>query len=51
MEKKSIGEMTISEVYPYLILIAKNYGLNLNNVKDFKLARLILVNRYNHESC
>jgi hypothetical protein len=44
-----IGKMTISEVYPHLKVIANAYGLKLNRVKDFKFARLILVNLYNRE--
>jgi len=44
-----IGKMTISQATPYLNLIASNYGLRLNRVKEFKLARLILVNLYNRE--
>jgi hypothetical protein len=44
-----IGKMTISEVYPHLKTIALAYGLKLNNVKDFKFARIILVNLYNRE--
>ena len=41
--------MKISEVYPHLKTIANAYGLKLNRVKDFKFARLILVNLYNRE--
>ena len=44
-----IGKMTISKVYPHLKTIALAYGLKLNNVKDFKFARIILVNLYNRE--
>jgi hypothetical protein len=44
-----IGKMTISEVYPHLRSIAFAYGLKLNRAKDFKFARLILVNLYNRE--
>jgi hypothetical protein len=49
MEDRLIGKMTISEAYPHLNHVAKAYGLNLNRVKDFKLARVILVNLYNRE--
>ena len=45
----NIGQMTITEAYTYLKPIAYAYGLKLNKVKDFKLARLILVNLYNRE--
>ena len=41
--------MTISEVYPHLESVALAYGLKLNRVKDFKFARIILVNLYNRE--
>lgn len=41
--------MTISEAYPHLVEIANTYGLKLNNAKDFKFARIILVNLYNRE--
>jgi len=41
--------MTISEVYPHLRSISLAYGLKLNRAKDFKFARLILVNLYNRE--
>jgi len=44
-----VGKMTISEVYPHLKSIALAYGLKLNRGKDFKFARLILVNLYNRE--
>ena len=44
-----IGRMTISEAYPHLRSVALAYGLNLNRVKDFKFARIILVNLYNRE--
>ena len=44
-----VGKMTISEVYPHLKSIAFAYGLKLNRAKDFKFARLILVNLYNRE--
>jgi hypothetical protein len=43
-----IGKMTITEAYPHLSSIAKSHGLNLNRAKEFKLARLILVNLYCH---
>ncbi len=41
--------MTISEAYPHLNSVAMAYGLKLNRVKDFRFARLILVNLYNRE--
>ncbi len=41
--------MTISEAYPHLKVIANAYGLKLNKAKDFRFARIILVNLYNRE--
>ena len=41
--------MAISEAYPYLKIISESYGLRLNRTREFKLARLILVNLYNRE--
>lgn len=43
---KRIGEMTISEATPYLQDIANMYGLRLNRLKEWKLARAILASRY-----
>ena len=44
-----IGKMTISDAYPHLNTVALAYGLKLNRAKDFKFARIILVNLYNRE--
>jgi hypothetical protein len=44
-----IGKMTLSKIYPHLKTVALAYGLRLNRVKEFKMARLILVNLYNRE--
>ena len=41
-----IGKMTITEAYKYLNPIAQRFGLKLNRAKDFRLARLILANRW-----
>lgn len=41
--------MTLSEAYPHLNAIASAYGLKLNKVKDFRLARIILANLYCRE--
>lgn len=41
--------MTISEVYPHLKTVALAYGLKLNRAKDFKFAKIILVNLYCRE--
>jgi hypothetical protein len=49
MENKFIGSKKISEVYPHLKELAHVYGLKLNNVKHFKMLRLLLVNLYNSE--
>jgi len=44
---KDIGASKLSEVLPYLKNVAFIYGLNLNSVKDFKNARMLLANLYN----
>lgn len=44
-----IGKMKITEVLPYLNVIAKEHGLRLNRAKELKFARMILVNLYNRE--
>jgi len=44
-----IGKMTITKAYPHLKTISESYGLRLNRAREFKLARLILVNLYNRE--
>jgi len=49
INQKTVGAMTISEAIKHLDPIAKAYGLKLNRAKDFRLARLILVNLYNRE--
>ena len=46
-----IGKMTISEAYPHLKTVALAYGLRLNRVKEFKFARIVLVNLYCRELC
>jgi hypothetical protein len=45
-----IGKMTISEAEPYLESIAIFYGLELNRVKDFKIARMILASIYSNDT-
>jgi hypothetical protein len=44
-----IGKMTISQAYPHLKTVALAYGLRLNRAKEFKFARIVLVNLYNRE--
>jgi len=41
-----IGNMTVSQAMPYLSEIAKMYGLQLNRLKEWKLARAIMASRY-----
>lgn len=48
-EIMNLGQMTITEAYPYLQSVANAYGLKLNRVKDFRMARLILANLYNRQ--
>jgi len=43
---KQVGKMKISEAMPYLKEIAFTYGLRLNRLEDFKIARMLLVNTY-----
>jgi len=43
---KDFGKMTISEAMPHLKSVAHSYQLRLNRVKEFKLARTILINIY-----
>ena len=44
-----IGKKIITEAYPHLKSVALSYGLKLNRARDFKFARIILVNLYNRE--
>jgi len=43
--------MTLTEAYPHLNSVALAYGLKINRAKDFKFARIILVNLYSRELC
>ena len=43
---KSIGNSKLSEMLPHLQLIADRYGLRLNRISEFKLARMLLATRY-----
>jgi hypothetical protein len=45
-----LGKMTISEAYPYIKMIADEFGLRLNRAKEFKMARIIFTNRFNRIS-
>lgn len=47
MEQKTIGKSKLSEMMPHLTEVSRVYGLRLNRAKEFKMARLILVNLYN----
>jgi hypothetical protein len=44
-----VNKMTISEAYPYLKTVALAYGLRLNRAKEFKFAKIVLVNLYCRE--
>ena len=46
MNKSTIGQQPISKVIPFLKEIATEYGLILNRLADFKVARTILIQRY-----
>jgi hypothetical protein len=43
-----IGQMTITQVEPALKAIAKEYGLKLNKVKEFNIAKKLLSIRYSY---
>ncbi len=45
----NIGSMTVSEVYPYLKAVADEYGLTLNRVREFRLARVLLAIKYSSQ--
>ena len=40
------GKYKLSEVYPYLKIIADMYGFRLNRVNEFKMVRKIFINQY-----
>lgn len=46
-----IGKIKISEAYPHLKTVALAYGLRLNRAKEFKFAKIVLVNLYCRELC
>jgi hypothetical protein len=48
---KELSKMTLSEAYPHLKTVALAYGLKLNRAKEFKFARIVLVNLYCRELC
>ena len=41
-KQMSIGNLKISEAMPFLIEISKSYGLKINKLQDFQLARRLL---------
>ena len=43
-----IGKMKITEVEPVLKTIAKEYGLKLNRVKEFNIAKKLISIRYSY---
>jgi hypothetical protein len=43
---KGIGQLKLSEALPQLKVIAFQYDLKLNRVKDFKIARMLLAILY-----
>ena len=43
--------MKISEAYPHLKTVAIAYGIRLNRAKEFKFAKIVLVNLYCRELC
>jgi hypothetical protein len=44
-----VNKMTISEAYRHLKTVALAYGLRLNRAKEFKFAKIVLVNLYCRE--
>ena len=49
--EKTIGQSKVTEMLPYLEVIARQHGLKLNRAKEFKLARLLLAILYcNYEN-
>jgi hypothetical protein len=47
MKKQSqIGKLKISEALPFLNQICESYGLKLNKLDDFKLARTLFAIMY-----
>ena len=46
MKIKTMGQHTITEMLPHIKEISFQYGLKINNVKDFKLILKILVQRF-----
>lgn len=49
INQKTVGSLPLSEALTLLKPITSAYGLKLNRLKDFRFARLILVNLYNRE--
>ncbi len=43
---KTIGQHTLKELMPHINEIALQYGLKVNDVKEFELIRKILVQRF-----
>ena len=43
---KTMGQHTLAELLPHMKEIAVQYGLKINNVKDFEIIRKILVQRF-----
>lgn len=43
---KTIGKHTITELLPHINSIAFEYGLKVNKVKEFKLIKRILIQRF-----
>lgn len=41
-----IGKLTISQIYPYLKVIADQYGFRLYIVKEFNMVRKIFINQF-----
>lgn len=43
---KTIGESKLSEILPHLKSIAEIYGLRLNRLKEFRIAKMLFATIY-----
>jgi len=48
INKKLIGEASVIQLMPQLKIIARIWDLDLSRLKDFKIAKRILINSVNN---
>ena len=48
INEQTIGKASVSSLMPVLKIIAEDYDLNLKNVKQFNLAKRILIHSVNN---